>query len=51
MSRFELPFRPRRNRKSPVIRDAVRAKEAGKVRLEGRDYPVVDGDVILFFHN
>ena len=27
------------------------AKEAGRVRLEGRDYPVADGDVILFFHN
>ncbi|MEM7175078.1 MAG: redox-regulated ATPase YchF, partial [Chlamydiota bacterium] len=27
------------------------AKEAGKVRLEGRDYTVTDGDVILFFHN
>ena len=27
------------------------AKEAGKARLEGKDYIVQDGDVILFFHN
>lgn len=29
----------------------VGAKEAGKGRLEGKDYIVKDGDVILFFHN
>lgn len=29
----------------------VGAREAGKVRSEGRDYIVHDGDVILFFHN
>lgn len=29
----------------------VGAKEAGKVRFEGRDYTVKDGDVILFMHN
>ncbi len=27
------------------------AKEAGKLRAEGRDYIVQDGDVILFLHN
>ncbi len=27
------------------------AREAGKVRVEGRDYTVRDGDVILFLHN
>lgn len=27
------------------------AKAAGRVRSEGRDYVVQDGDVILFFHN
>jgi len=27
------------------------AKEAGKARLEGKDYIVQDGDVILFYHN
>lgn len=27
------------------------AKEAGKLRAEGRDYIVKDGDVILFLHN
>src|SRR5262249_15605936 len=27
------------------------AKEAGKLRAEGRDYLVQDGDVILFLHN
>lgn len=27
------------------------AREAGKVRAEGRDYIVKDGDVILFMHN
>ncbi|HPE85141.1 MAG TPA: redox-regulated ATPase YchF [Chlamydiales bacterium] len=27
------------------------AKEAGKARLEGKEYIVKDGDVILFFHN
>jgi len=27
------------------------AKEHGKMRAEGRDYPVKDGDVILFLHN
>jgi ribosome-binding ATPase len=29
----------------------VGAKEAGKLRSEGRDYLVQDGDVILFLHN
>jgi len=29
----------------------VKAKEAGKVRLEGKEYLVQDGDVILFHHN
>lgn len=29
----------------------VAAREAGKVRFEGRDYIVKDGDVILFMHN
>lgn len=29
----------------------VGAKEAGKLRAEGRDYIVQDGDVILFLHN
>lgn len=29
----------------------VKAKEAGKARMEGKDYHVQDGDVILFFHN
>ena len=27
------------------------AREAGKVRAEGRDYIVKDGDVILFMHH
>ena len=27
------------------------AREAGKLRAEGRDYVVKDGDVILFLHN
>jgi ribosome-binding ATPase YchF (GTP1/OBG family) len=27
------------------------AREAGKLRLEGRDYVVQDGDVILFRHS
>ena len=30
---------------------AVKAKEAGKVRMEGKDYTVQDGDVILFRFN
>ena len=29
----------------------VGAREKGKVRAEGRDYIVSDGDVILFMHN
>jgi hypothetical protein len=29
----------------------VGAREAGKVRFEGREYIVKDGDVILFMHN
>jgi GTP-binding protein YchF len=29
----------------------VKAKEQGKARMEGKDYIVQDGDVILFFHN
>lgn len=29
----------------------VGAKEAGKLRAEGREYTVQDGDVILFLHN
>lgn len=29
----------------------VGAKEAGKARLEGKDYEVQDGDVILFYHH
>lgn len=28
-----------------------KAKEAGKLRLEGKDYIVQDGDVIVFLHN
>jgi GTP-binding protein YchF len=28
-----------------------KAKEAGKVRMEGKEYIVKDGDVILFYHN
>ncbi len=28
----------------------VQAKEKGKARMEGKDYVVQDGDVILFFH-
>ena len=27
------------------------AKEAGKARIEGKEYKVEDGDVILFLHN
>ncbi len=27
------------------------AKEAGRARMEGREYIIQDGDVILFFHN
>jgi len=27
------------------------AKEAGKARMEGKEYIVQDGDVVLFFHN
>lgn len=27
------------------------ARDAGKARAEGKEYPVADGDVILFFHN
>jgi ribosome-binding ATPase YchF (GTP1/OBG family) len=27
------------------------AREAGKARSEGKEYPVQDGDVILFYHN
>lgn len=29
----------------------VQAKEAGKARSEGKEYPVHDGDVILFLHS
>ncbi len=29
----------------------AKAKEVGKARLEGKEYVVQDGDVILFFHN
>jgi hypothetical protein len=29
----------------------AQAKEAGKMRLEGRDYKVKDGDVLLFRFN
>jgi len=29
----------------------VGARDAGKARVEGKDYVVQDGDVILFFHN
>lgn len=29
----------------------VGARDAGKARSEGKEYPVQDGDVILFFHN
>ena len=27
------------------------AKEAGKMRIEGKDYEVIDGDIILFRFN
>ncbi|MBN2479905.1 MAG: redox-regulated ATPase YchF [Parachlamydiales bacterium] len=29
----------------------AKARDAGKARVEGKDYVVKDGDVILFFHN
>ena len=29
----------------------VQAKEAGKVRAEGKEYKVKDGDILLFLHN
>ena len=29
----------------------IGAREAGKVKSEGKEYLVQDGDVILFFHN
>jgi GTP-binding protein YchF len=29
----------------------AKAKEVGKARIEGKEYEVQDGDVILFFHN
>jgi GTP-binding protein YchF len=29
----------------------VGAREAGRARIEGRDYTVLDGDVVLFYHN
>jgi ribosome-binding ATPase YchF (GTP1/OBG family) len=29
----------------------IGAREAGKVRSEGRDYIVKDGDVIIFYHH
>ena len=32
-------------------RTRAAAKEAGVARAEGKEYEVVDGDVILFFHN
>lgn len=32
-------------------RGRVGAKEAGKVRYEGKDYIVKDGDIIIFLHN
>jgi ribosome-binding ATPase YchF (GTP1/OBG family) len=30
---------------------AVKAREAGLVRQEGKDYPVKDGDILLFKFN
>ena len=30
---------------------AVQAREAGLVRQEGKDYPVKDGDILLFKFN
>ena len=29
----------------------VKAKEAGRMRAEGKEYIVKDGDVVLFLHN
>lgn len=34
-----------------MLEGKSKAKERGKVRMEGRDYIVKDGDVILFMHN
>lgn len=34
-----------------VFQSVHQLRESGKIRLEGRDYPVEDGDVILFRHN
>ena len=34
-----------------LCQSRVHAKEAGKARMEGKEYPVKDGDVILFYHN
>ncbi|MCH9630892.1 MAG: Ribosome-binding ATPase YchF [Chlamydiia bacterium] len=33
------------------LKSRAAAKDAGKARMEGKDYIVKDGDVILFFHN
>jgi len=34
-----------------ALKGEVAAKEAGKMRQEGKDYTVADGDVILFRFN
>ncbi len=34
-----------------MLEGKQKAREKGKVRIEGRDYIVKDGDVILFMHN
>ena len=33
------------------IRDRLKAREAGKVRMEGKDYVMQDGDVVEFRFN
>jgi ribosome-binding ATPase YchF (GTP1/OBG family) len=34
-----------------TYKTAILAKQAGKVRLEGKDYLVKDGDILLFKFN
>ena len=37
--------------KNPIYWDIAAAKAAGKVRMEGKDYVMADGDVVEFRFN
>ena len=47
----QMPAKIRRHQNMPPILNASGARDAGKLRSEGKDYVVRDGDVMNFRFN